>query len=98
MHRTMKKKKQVVVAVMEIGLAVNGAKKKYCLALWLVARLQHRISVANKSVETIAKFVYLGVRTQNCMHEEIKNTCPHWAQNLMSYCFVHKTYNHVLFM
>jgi uncharacterized membrane protein len=93
--------KQIVVAGMEIGLAVNGAKKEvlsmiYLLtaigltpggsstvALWLVTRLQHRISVA-KSVETVAKCVYLGIRTQNCTHEESKNTCRHWAQNLMS--------------
>ena len=66
-------------------------EKKYCLALWLVTRLQHRISVADNSVEAVTKFVYLGIRAQNCTREEIKNTCRHWAQNLMSYCLVHKT-------
>ena len=64
--------KQVVVAGREIGLAVNGAKKEVPSALWLVTRLQHRVSVADKSVETVAKFAYLGIRTQNCTHEEIK--------------------------
>lgn len=66
-------------------------KKKYCLALFLVTRLQHRIRVADKSVETVAKFVYSGIRKQNCKYEEIKNTCRHGAQNLVSYCLVHKT-------
>jgi hypothetical protein len=77
----------------EVGLEVNPEKTKYML----MSRSQktgqkHSIKIANRSIEDVAKFRYLGtaLTDQNHMHEEIKsrlnsgNACYHLVQSLLS--------------
>jgi hypothetical protein len=53
---------------------------------------KHSIKIADRSVEDVAKFIYLGttLTEQNCIHEEIKsrlnsgNACYHSVNNLFS--------------
>jgi hypothetical protein len=81
----------------EIGLEVNPEKTKYML----MSRSQkieqkHRIKIANRSFEYVAKFKYLGTTPtdQNHIHEEIKsrlnsgNACYHSVQSLLSSCLL----------
>jgi hypothetical protein len=77
----------------EVGLGVNPEKTKYML----MSRCQkmgqkHSIKIANRSLEDVAKFKYLGntLTDQSCLHEEIKsrlnsgNACCHSVQSLLS--------------
>jgi hypothetical protein len=72
---------------------VNPEKTKYML----MSRSQkigqkHRIQIANRSFEDVARFKYLGTTLidQNFMHEEINNrlnmgnACYHSVQSLLS--------------
>jgi hypothetical protein len=70
----------------EIGLEVNSEKTK-CMFMsrHQTAGQSNYIWVANKSIEKVAKFKYLGstLTDQNCIHEEIRsrlnsgNACFH---------------------
>jgi hypothetical protein len=55
----------------EVGLEVNPQKNKYMLMSRCTKPGQkHRIKIANRSFEGVAKFKYLGTTDQNCMNEE----------------------------
>jgi hypothetical protein len=91
---TIKKYMEALLdASKEVGLEVNSEKTKYML----MSRSQkigqkHSIKIANRSLEDVAKFKYLGtiLSKQNWMHEEIKsrlnsgNACYHSVQSLLS--------------
>jgi hypothetical protein len=77
----------------EIGLEVNSEKTKYMfMPRHQTAGQSNYIRVANKSIEKVAEFKYLGatLTDQNCIHEEIRsrlnleNACFHAVQNLLS--------------
>jgi hypothetical protein len=59
----------------------------------------HDIKIANKSVENVTQFKYLGmtVTNQNLIQEEIKrtwnsgNACYHSVHNILSSCLLSKT-------
>jgi hypothetical protein len=77
----------------EIGLEVNSEKTKYMfMSRHQTARQSNYTRVANKSLEKVAKFKYLGatLTDHNCIHEEIRsrlnlrNACYHAVQNLLS--------------
>jgi hypothetical protein len=91
---TIKKNTEALLdASKEVGLEVNLEKTTYML----MSRSQklgqkHKIKIANRSFEYVAKFKYLGtiLTDQNHMHEEIKsrlnsgNACYHSVQSLLS--------------
>jgi hypothetical protein len=62
------------------------------------ARRNHGIKIANRCLENVAQFRYLGTRVtnQNLIQEEIKrrlnsgNVCYHSVQNLLSSCLLSK--------
>jgi hypothetical protein len=56
------------------GLDGNPEKTKYMLICCQKAGHRHNIKIANRSLEDVAKFKYLGtvLTDQNCVHEEIK--------------------------
>jgi hypothetical protein len=75
----------------EIGLEVNSEKTKYMfMSRHQTAGQSNYIRVVNKSFEKVAKFKYLTLTDQNCIHEEIRsrqnsgNACCHAVQNLLS--------------
>jgi hypothetical protein len=76
----------------EVGLEVNSEKIKYMLMSCKKAGQKNGIKRANRSIEGVAKFRYLGttLTDQNCMQEEIKsrlnlgNACYHLVQSLLS--------------
>jgi glycerol-3-phosphate O-acyltransferase len=89
--------KKITTAVLdaskEVGLEVNPEKTKYIL----VSRCQkagqrQSIKIGNRSLESVAKFKYLGttLTDQNCIHKEIKsrpnsgNACYHSVQSILS--------------
>jgi hypothetical protein len=72
---------------------VNPEKTKYMLmSCSQKIGQKHSIKVADRSVEDVARFKYLGatLTDQNCMHEEIKsrlnlgNACYYSVQSLLS--------------
>jgi hypothetical protein len=88
-----KKTSALLDASKEVGLEVNPVKSKYML----MSRNQktgqkHRIKIAHRSFEGVAKLKYLGTTPtdKNCMQEEIKsrlnsgNACYHSVQSLVS--------------
>jgi hypothetical protein len=74
---TVKKNTEALLdASKETDLEVNQEKTKYMLKLCgQNIGQKHSIRVANRSIENVAKFRYLGttLTDQNCMHEEIKS-------------------------
>jgi hypothetical protein len=58
--------KHVLDASMEVGVEVNGEKTKYCVSSsrYQIAG-QNRHNIADKSFETVAKFIYLGIRKKS---------------------------------
>jgi hypothetical protein len=66
-----KKTKAVLDASEEAGLEVNPEKT----SCYQKGRPRHRIKIANRSLEDVAKLKYFGtiLRDQNCMHKEIKS-------------------------
>jgi hypothetical protein len=95
---TIKKNtKALLDASKEVGLEVNPEKTKYML----MSRSQKTgqkcsIKIANRSLEGVAKFKYLGttLTDQNQMHKDIKsrlnsgNGCYHSVQSLLSSCLL----------
>jgi hypothetical protein len=95
---TIKKNTEALLDVSkEVDLEVNPEKTKYMLMSHSqkIGR-KHRIKIANRSFEDVAKFKYLGttLTDQNCMHEEIKsrlnsgNACYHSVQSLIFSCLL----------
>jgi hypothetical protein len=77
----------------EVGLEVNAEETKYkLLSLHQNAGQNHDIMTANRSIQNVDQFKYLGVTVtnQNLVHEEIKrrldsgNACYHSVKNLLS--------------
>jgi ribosomal protein S2 len=77
----------------KVGLEVNAEKTKYMLmSCYQNAGQNHVIMIANRSLEDVAKFRYLGtaVTNQNLIQEEIKrrlnsgSACYCSVQNLVS--------------
>jgi hypothetical protein len=83
----------LIYASKEVGLEINVEKTKYMLLSLHQNVVQNRnIKIANRSLENVSKFKYLGmtVTNQNSIQEEIKrrlnsgNACYNLVQNLMS--------------
>jgi hypothetical protein len=73
---TIKKNTEALLdASKEVGLEVNEEKTRYMLMSHSQKiRPKHSIKVANRFVEDVGKFRYLGtmLTDQNCTHEEIR--------------------------
>jgi hypothetical protein len=92
-HTIKKNTEALLDASKEVGLEVNSEETKYVLTsrYWKVGQ-KHRIKIANRSFEDVAKFKYLGTTLidKNCSHVEIKsrlnsgNACCHLVQSLLS--------------
>jgi hypothetical protein len=83
----------VLEASREVGLEVNTEKTKYMVVSHhRNVGQSHCLLNANKSVENVAKFKYLGITitNQNCIHKQIwrslnmGNACYHSVQSLLS--------------
>jgi hypothetical protein len=83
----------------EVGLEINIEKTKYMLlSRHQNVRQNPDIKIANKSLENVSKFKYLGttVTYQNLAQEETKkrlnsdNACCHSAQNLLPFRLLSK--------
>jgi hypothetical protein len=95
---TIKKNTQALLdASKVVGLEVNPEKTKHMLrSCSQKIGQKHSIKIANRSIEDVAKFKYLGTTPtdQNCMHEEIKsrlnsrNACYHSVQSLLCSCLL----------
>jgi hypothetical protein len=91
---TIKKNTETLIdASNEVGLEINVEKTKYMLLSRHQNVGQNRdIKIANRSIENVPQFKYLGmaVTNQNLIQEEIKrrlhsgNACYHAIQNLLS--------------
>jgi hypothetical protein len=74
---TVKKNTEaLLVASKEVGLEVNPEKTK-CMLMSRSQKLGqgHSIKIANRSLEDVAKFKYLGttLKDQNCVHVKTKS-------------------------
>jgi hypothetical protein len=87
-----KNTKALLDASKEVGLEVNPEKTKYMLvSRYQKAGQRQSIKIGNRSLESLAKFKYLGtiLRDRNCVLEEIKsrlnsgNACCHSVQSLL---------------
>jgi hypothetical protein len=82
----------------EVDLEVKAEKAKCMSMPHQNSGQNHNIKIANRSVENVAQFKYLGttVRKQNLIQEEIKkrlnsgNACYQSVQNLLSSCLLSK--------
>jgi hypothetical protein len=91
---TIKKNMETLIdASKEVGLEINVEKTKHMLLFRPQNIVQNRdIKVANRSLENMTQFKYLGttVTNQNFIQEEIKrrltsgNACYHSVQKLLS--------------
>jgi hypothetical protein len=90
---TKKNTETLIDASKEVGLEVNTEKAKYMLlSHHQNAGQNHDMKIANRYLENVAKFRYLGttITSQDLIQEEIKrrlisgNACYHSAQNLLS--------------
>jgi sorting nexin-29 len=88
-----KNTKTLIEASEEVGLKINVEKTKYMLLSIHQNVGQNRgIKIANKSLENVTQFKYLGttVTNQNLIQEEVKrrlnsgNACYHSVQNILS--------------
>jgi hypothetical protein len=95
---TIKKNTEALLdASKEVGLEVNPEKTK-CVPMSRSQDIgqKHSIKSANRSLEDVAKFKYLGITLtdQNCMYEDINsrlnsgNACYHSVQSLLSSCLL----------
>jgi hypothetical protein len=75
---TIKNNMEVLLdASKEVGLEVNTEKTKHMIVFHhQTAEQNHNIKAANKFLESVARFMYLGmtVTNQNCIQEEIKSS------------------------
>jgi hypothetical protein len=90
----------LIDASKEVCLEVNEEKTKYMLlSCHQNAGQNHNIKMANRCIENVAEYKYLGttVTNQNLIKEEIKRrlnsgyACYHSVQNLLSFCLLPRT-------
>jgi hypothetical protein len=88
--------------VKEVGLKGNTKKTKYIfLSCHQNAGQNHNITIANRSLENVVQFKFLGttVTNQILIHDKIKsklnsgNACYHSVQNLSFSCLLSKNIN-----